>query len=73
MTSLEHHENAHTITPRLKRKGIKMRQYEWTVEASGIIEATSDEEAKEILLNDADGLVADDRKYWSHKIDGVGV
>ena len=45
------------------------REYEWTVEASGLIEATSLEEAKEILLNEADGMVADDRKYWLMKVE----
>ena len=46
-----------------------LKEYEWTVEASGLIEATSLEEAREILLNEADGMVADDRKYWLMKVE----
>ena len=51
----------------------RTREYMWTVEASGYVEATSFEEAKEILSEEADGLVADDRKYWILKVEEEAV
>ena len=45
-----------------------LKEYYWTVEASGYVEATSFEEAEEIVNAEVDGLVSDDRKYWAIKV-----
>jgi len=46
----------------------ELREYYWTVEASGYVDATSFEEAEEIVNSEVDGLVSDDRKYWTIKV-----
>jgi|19_taG_2_1085344.scaffolds.fasta_scaffold216319_1 hypothetical protein len=40
------------------------KEYHWTVEASGCVDAESYEEAKKMVKDEAEGLVMDDRKYW---------
>ena len=52
-----------------KKVGNKMKEYYWTVESSGIIEAESLDDAKEYLEENSHALVSDDYKYWSLKVD----
>jgi len=40
-----------------------MKEYHWTITASGFVEAESVEEARSILKKDAIGYVMDDEKY----------
>ena len=40
-----------------------MKEYHWTITASGFVEAESVEEAKSILKEDAINFVMDDEKY----------
>ena len=40
-----------------------MKEYHWTIKASGFVEAESVEEARSILKKDAIGYVMDDEKY----------
>ena len=46
-----------------------MKEYHWTMESSGIIEAESYEDAKKELEKHAEHYVLDDQKYWRIKID----
>ena len=46
-----------------------MKEYYWTVESTGIIEAESLDDAKEYLEKNSHALVSDDYKYWSLKVD----
>lgn len=41
-----------------------MKEYHWTIESSGIIEAESYEDAKKELEKHAEHYVLDDQKYW---------
>ena len=46
-----------------------MKEYYWTITASGFVEAESVEEAKSILKKDAIGYVMDDEKYLEIDVD----
>ena len=46
-----------------------MKEYYWTITASGFVEAESVEEAKSILKKDAIGYVMDDKKYLEIDVD----
>ena len=46
-----------------------MKEYHWTIESSGIIEAESYEDEKKELEKHAEHYVLDDQKYWRIKID----
>ena len=46
-----------------------MKEYYWTITASGFVEADSIEEAKSILKKDAIGYVMDDEKYLEIDVD----
>ena len=44
------------------------KEYHWTVEASGYVDAESYEEAKKMVEDEAEGLVMDDREYWTIEV-----
>jgi len=46
-----------------------MKEYHWTITASGFVEAESVEEAKSILKENAIGYVMDDEKYLEIDVD----
>ena len=46
-----------------------MKEYYWTITASGFVEAESVEEARSILKKDAIGYVMDDEKYLEIDVD----
>ena len=46
-----------------------MKEYYWTITASGFVEADSVEEARSILKKDAIGYVMDDEKYLEIDVD----
>ena len=46
-----------------------MKEYHWTITASGFVEAKSVEEARSILKKDAIGYVMDDEKYLEIDVD----
>jgi len=46
-----------------------MKEYHWTITASGFVEAESVEEAKSILKKDAVNFVMDDEKYLEIDVD----
>ena len=46
-----------------------MKEYHWTITASGFVEADSVEEAKSILKEDAINYVMDDEKYLEIDVD----
>ena len=46
-----------------------MKEYYWTITASGFVEAESVEEAKSILKEDAVNFVMDDKKYLEIDVD----
>ena len=46
-----------------------MKEYYWTIESSGIIEAESFQDAKKELKKHAEHYLLDDIKYWKIKID----
>ena len=46
-----------------------MKEYHWTITASGFVEAESVEEAKSILKEDAVNFVMDDEKYLEIDVD----
>ena len=46
-----------------------MKEYYWTITASGFVEAESVEEAKSILKGDAINFVMDDEKYLEIDVD----
>jgi len=46
-----------------------MKEYHWTITASGFVEAESVEEAKSILKEDAINFVMDDEKYLEIDVD----
>ena len=46
-----------------------MKEYYWTITASGFLEADSVEEARSILKKDAIGYVMDDEKYLEIDVD----
>ena len=46
-----------------------MKEYHWTIKASGFVEAESVEEARSILKKDAIGYVMDDEKYLEINVD----
>ena len=46
-----------------------MKEYYWTITASGFVEAESVEEAKSILKEDAVNFVMDDEKYLEIDVD----
>ena len=46
-----------------------MKEYHWTITASGFVEADSAEEAKSILKEDAINYVMDDEKYLEIDVD----
>ena len=46
-----------------------MKEYYWTITASGFVEAESVEEARSILKKDAFGYVMDDEKYLEIDVD----
>jgi len=46
-----------------------VKEYYWTITASGFVEAESVEEAKSILKENAIGYVMDDEKYLEIDVD----
>jgi len=46
-----------------------MKEYHWTITASGFVEAESVEEARSILKEDAINFVMDDEKYLEIDVD----
>jgi CMP-N-acetylneuraminic acid synthetase len=46
-----------------------MKEYYWTITASGFVEAESVEEARSILKEDAINFVMDDEKYLEIDVD----
>jgi len=46
-----------------------MKEYYWTITASGFVEAKSPEEARSILKENAIGYVMDDEKYLEVKVE----
>ena len=49
-----------------------MKEYYWTIECTGIIEAESYEDAKKELEKHAKHYVLNDQKYWKINIDKFG-
>jgi len=47
----------------------KLKEYTWTVEASGYLEAEDTKEAMKQLEKESENLVLDDKKYWRLHID----